>query len=107
MTTSSLKPGDVVLLKFPYSDQSGAKKRPALVLARIDFRSELICLMLTSRFANGPCDHQLADWRKSGLLKPTAARLSRLLTVVPSAVQKKLGIMANQRESQKHDTVTY
>jgi len=91
MTISRYKPGDIILLEFPYSNQSGAKRRPALVLARIDFRNELLCLMLTSHFANNPCDYRLTSWRTAGLLKPTVARLSRLLTVVSSVVLKKLG----------------
>lgn len=44
----SYEPGDVLLIPFPFSDLSGTKKRPALVLAVSEDNQELICMMLTS-----------------------------------------------------------
>ena len=39
--------GDVVVIPFPYSDLSGAKNRPALVIARVN--RDLILCQITSK----------------------------------------------------------
>jgi len=40
--------GDIVVLPFPFSDGSGVKRRPALVLAEADDRDAIVC-QITSR----------------------------------------------------------
>jgi mRNA interferase MazF len=40
--------GDVVVVLFPFSDLSSAKKRPALVIAALDGDDVLLC-QITSR----------------------------------------------------------
>lgn len=40
--------GDIVVLPFPFSDGSGVKQRPALVLAEVDERDVIVC-QITSR----------------------------------------------------------
>ncbi len=84
--------GEVILVPFPFSDLSGIKRRPALVLAVIEKRQELLCLMLTSGIAvKTTFDQQVKSWKEAGLLKPTAAKLNRLFTVSYPIVLKKLG----------------
>jgi mRNA interferase MazF len=43
--------GDVVVVPFPFSDLSNAKRRPALVLAELN-KNDLILCLITSRAAN-------------------------------------------------------
>lgn len=40
--------GDIVVLRFPFSDLSGAKRRPALVVANLD-NDDIILCQITSR----------------------------------------------------------
>ncbi len=40
-------PGDVILLRFPFSDLSGAKVRPAVVVAVVD-RGDFVACQITS-----------------------------------------------------------
>ncbi len=83
--------GEVILVPFPFSDLSGIKRRPALVLAVIEKRQELLCLMLTSGIAvKTTFDQQVKSWKEAGLLKPTAAKLNRLFTVVIQLYSKSL-----------------
>lgn len=88
------EPGDVLLVPFPFSDLSGAKQRPALVLVRHPYRGELVCMMLTSVASGDPWEVQLAFWREAGLLKPTVARVPRLFTIAEGLVYKRLGKLA-------------
>lgn len=44
--------GEVVLVPFPFSNQSGAKKRPALIVSSSDYnrqRPDVIIMAVTSR----------------------------------------------------------
>jgi mRNA interferase MazF len=44
--------GDVALLPFPFTDQTGAKKRPAVVISSLRYQQErpdLIVLAITSQ----------------------------------------------------------
>ncbi|KQV07594.1 type II toxin-antitoxin system PemK/MazF family toxin [Leifsonia sp. Root112D2] len=45
--------GDIVTVSFPYSDGSGVKRRPALVLAEADERDVVLC-QITSRRSSSP-----------------------------------------------------
>ncbi len=44
--------GDVVLVPFPFTDQSGGKKRPAVIVSSSDYnanRRDLIIMAITSQ----------------------------------------------------------
>lgn len=81
-------PGDVVLVPFPFSNLSGAKKRPALIMAAS--QRELVCLMLTSS-PRGENEIQVRRWKEAGLAKPTVARVHRVFTIEAGLVLGKLG----------------
>lgn len=87
----SFNPGDVVLVPFPFSDLSGVKKRPALVLAVADRLKEMVCLMLTSLPGKGGLSHSVVSWKAAGLLKPTTARLHRIFTIDRALALGRLG----------------
>jgi mRNA interferase MazF len=49
--------GDVVLVPFPFTDQSGAKKRPAVVVSSAAYnvgRPDLILMAITSQIKTAP-----------------------------------------------------
>ncbi len=66
--------GDVVLVSFTFSDQSGAKLRPALVMSSDAYhasRQEVILAAVTSNVRRRLVgDHVLNDWKAAGLLFP-------------------------------------
>jgi mRNA interferase MazF len=70
--------GDVVLLPFPFTDQSGTKRRPAVILSMAEYNSrrfEVIVAPITGNVATGqPDDTRLLDWSAAGLLKPSVVK---------------------------------
>lgn len=85
------EPGEIVLIPFPFSDLTGTKKRPALVLAEIGEKQEIICVMLTSIQTGSEYEHSISCWEDAGLLKPTCAKIHRIFTISCYMVHKKIG----------------
>lgn len=66
------KPGDVVLVLFPFTDLESFKKRPALVLSTEAYQrkhKDVIILALTSQ--SQPSRENQIHWQRAGLPKPT------------------------------------
>lgn len=71
--------GDVLLVPFPFTDQSATKKRPAVVVSGRDYnvaRPDVILMAITSQFRPSADfgDLWLRDWRTAGLLKESAVK---------------------------------
>lgn len=72
--------GDVVVVRFPYTDQSASKRRPGMVVSTTAYNEtqpDIILAAITSRTeeAGEPGDFVLNDWQAAGLLKPSAVKL--------------------------------
>lgn len=86
------RPGEVVLLSFPFADAEGAKRRPALIL--LDTGDEdTIVSRVTSQSSRGRFDVELAGWREAGLLLPSVVRVHKLATIEKRLVERKLGAL--------------
>ena len=75
-TTTDCSFGDVVLVPFPFTDQSAVKKRPAIIVSSRVYqqdRPDVILLAVTSRekSATGVGDFRIQHWAEAGLLKPS------------------------------------
>jgi len=72
---TSCSRGDVVLVKFVFADEKGAKQRPGLIVSIDRYhqgRREMILAAITSnigRLLVG--DYKIKGWRESGLLYPS------------------------------------
>jgi mRNA interferase MazF len=87
--------GDVVLVQFPFTDQSSTKQRPAIVISSERYNNErpdLIILAVTSRvrITLGYAEHSLIDWSVAGLLKPSVIK-PLIATIEKSLVRRVLG----------------
>ncbi len=64
--------GQIVLMPFPFTDQTASKKRPAVVVNSSSYyrsRSDLIVMAITSQIhAKTFGDFVIADWKSAGLL---------------------------------------
>lgn len=90
--------GDVVLVPFPFSDQSGLKKRPALIASSNDYNREhpdVVILAVTSRSpaAVGRGEFVIHDTSEAGLLKVSYGK-PVLATIDQRLLLKKLGHLA-------------
>jgi mRNA interferase MazF len=92
---TSYRFGDVVLVPFPFTDQTASKKRPAVVVSSDDYqksRSDLILIAITSQ--NNPAtafgEITVVDWQAAGLLKASIIK-PVLTTIEVTLVLRKLG----------------
>jgi len=64
--------GDVVLVGFVFSDESGRKLRPAIVISSVAYnrvRQEVIVAAITSNVQRRLLgDYRIAKWKEAGLL---------------------------------------
>ena len=81
--------GDIFICEFPFTSGAASKIRPALVLFDL-LRDAIIC-RVTSVPLNGPLDVPLTDWQAAGLLKPSVARLDRIVTAERTVFLRRLG----------------
>jgi mRNA interferase MazF len=94
---TACKRGDVVLVGFVFSDESGKKLRPALVISSSPYnrgRTEVVVAAITSNVRRRLFgDHLIVDWKGAGLLFPSVAT-GILRTVARGMIDRKLGAMA-------------
>jgi PemK-like, MazF-like toxin of type II toxin-antitoxin system len=84
--------GDVVLVRFPFSDLSATKVRPAVVLAAAG-RDDFVLCQITSNSYSDPLAIALsnADFATGGLLAASFARPGKLFTANSSLIFRQVG----------------
>jgi mRNA interferase MazF len=92
---TSYKFGDIILVPFPFTDQTAVKKRPAVVISSAAYnhsRNDLIIMAVASRLhqVNTPGEELVRDWQGAGLLKPSVFK-PILATIENTLVLKRLG----------------
>lgn len=78
-TASRFSVGDVVLVPFPFTDQSGTKKRPAVVVSRRGYnasRRDIVIMAITSQVRTplGFGEAMVGDWQGAGLVKASVLK---------------------------------
>jgi mRNA interferase MazF len=99
-STTTYKRGDVVLVPFPFTDLTGTKQRPALVVSDDAFnstREDVLVVAITSQVPiNLKADEFLiptAELAVCGLPKPSIIRLLKLVSLHQQLVIKRIGRM--------------
>lgn len=93
--TTNYSFGDIVLVSFPFTNQVGQKKRPAVVVSSEAYnrrRPDVILMAVTSkvRQPTGFGDVVIDDWQAAGLIKPSAAK-PVVFTAEKRIILKRLG----------------
>ena len=93
-----MKRGILVLTPFPYTDLSGQKTRPALVVSRSDRPgSDVVLAFITSNSSGTPLLTDLlietsdANFLQTGLKRSSIVKLDKLVTVETSIILGELG----------------
>ena len=86
------EPGDIVLVRFPFTDLSTSKKRPAVILNSAKFttgQGDVVVVALTSQ-PQKDSGLRLSEWKAAGLPKPTWLK-PVIGTLAGSLVVRRLG----------------
>ena len=97
--------GDIVLLKFPFTDGKSYKRRPALIINDYDDGDIIIC-RITSQIYETPNDVNINDWQKSGLRLPSVIRVHKLATLEKDLVEVKMGQIDNSTKEKIRIIIT-
>lgn len=102
--------GDILLVPFPFTDQSAVKRRPAVVVSSTAYhqaRPDILIMAVTSQQPStlSVGEVQVQDWRGAGLLKPSILK-PVLTTIDPALVLKKLGRLTPTDQSALRQALT-
>ncbi|MBI4001496.1 MAG: type II toxin-antitoxin system PemK/MazF family toxin [Nitrospira defluvii] len=91
------KPGDLVLIPFPFSDLQSTKKRPVMVLTPPDRHTNFIGLAITSvEQQNHALQIEPANLVQGALPKPCWIRCDKVFTLSESSIVKTFGAVSPQ-----------
>lgn len=89
---SAIKRGDVVVVRFPFSDLSSHKNRPSLVLAEAEFGNFILCQITSNPYGSKRAVTLPSSAFKNGQLPlKSYIRPDKLFTTDPQIIQKKIG----------------
>lgn len=93
--TTSYSFGDVVLVPFPFTDQSATKKRPAVVVSSDAYnraRPDVILMAITGHMSPYPRIGEvvISGWKEAGLLKASTIK-PILATIEKTLIIRTLG----------------
>ena len=99
--------GDIVLVPFPFTDLSAAKRRPVLVLSGREFNAhspDFIVCGITSNLANAAhsvlIDRQ--DLAKGRIPAPSRIKVAKIATLLQSLAVRTLGRVKPEVLAQVH-----
>lgn len=87
--------GDIVLIRFPFTDLSGSKRRPAIILA--EYPPDIVVAFISSVLPSVPEKSDLLllpsapFFSATGLKKASVVRLRKVVTLEQALVTRKLG----------------
>jgi mRNA interferase MazF len=83
---------DIVLIPFPYSDLTGAKQRPALIISnkKVNKSEDRICCLITSKPSHEGVLIGSNSFEKRGLPFKSWVKPKRLFTIHAKIIRKKI-----------------
>jgi mRNA interferase MazF len=82
--------GDIVLLRFPFTDGQTFKRRPALVINDSDDGDIIVC-RITSQLYNSKYDVIIDNWENAGLKLPSVIRIHKIATLEKEMTEVVIG----------------
>jgi mRNA-degrading endonuclease toxin of MazEF toxin-antitoxin module len=102
------KQWDTVIVPFPFSDQPGTKRRPALVISDRGFNVRghtVLAMITTAGHRSWPGDTTLADHKAAGLQMRCIVRL-KLFTLDNRLLLKRIGGLSVEDQHQIRSQLT-
>jgi mRNA interferase MazF len=92
--------GDIVLVRFPFTNQNAFKQRPAAVVSNRAYnqaRPDVIIMAITSQLHSSSRfgDFLISDWHAANLLKPSAIK-PVFATIEQALVLRTLGTLQDR-----------
>lgn len=90
------KQGDIILTKFPFSNLTDAKLRPAIVISNNNLNkgNDFVCLQITSKQFDDGYFFKLEEKQLQTPLKlDSGIRLQKIFTVNNSVIERKISSM--------------
>ena len=102
--------GDVVLVPFPFTDQSGTKKRPAVVVSSNGYnaaRRDVVIMAITGQVRQSLAfgEALIADWQAAGLIKASVLK-PVFTTIEHSLVARTMGTLSAADTKTLHSVLT-
>jgi len=100
---------NIILVPFPFTDQSATKKRPAVVISSKPYneqRPDLIIMAVTSQIKPAAIIGEvlIQDWQAAGLLKPSAIK-PVITTIEKSLIIKTMGQLKENDQKALQESV--
>ncbi len=97
-----MKKGDIVLARFPFTDLSSEKLRPALVSVPENRNNDVVLAFITTQMdEEDVCDLLVSsknpDFKKTGLKKDSLIKLNKLITLNKSIILGKIGQLSQKQ----------
>ena len=97
--------GDIVLLKFPFTDGKTYKRRPALIINDFNDGDVIVC-RITSQIYNTQNDIFIDNWENCGLKLPSVIRVHKLATLDKDIVENVMGKVDNSTKEKVQLIIT-
>ena len=93
--------GDVVVVPFPFSDLTQAKRRPALVIAQLEGNDRILC-QITSQHVRDPYAIELndSDFEMGALKQKSNIRPSRMFTCDKGIILYRIGQLKSANKTE-------
>ena len=90
--------GDVVVVPFPFSDLTQAKRRPALVISKLEGDDLILCQITSQTIKdNYAISIDDKDFAMGGLKQPSNVRPNRIFTADSHIVLYKVGNLTDNK----------
>ena len=90
--------GSVVLVRFPFSDLSASKLRPAIVLAGVDRDDWILCQITSNPYADTRAvEIGDSDFASGNLMRTSYARPGKLFSANTSLMQRVAGSLTQAK----------
>jgi len=93
--------GQVVLVRFPFSDLTGLKLRPALLLAEVEYGDVVLCQITSKTYGDRiAVTIEQSDLSQGTLPVTSYARPGRLLTAAPALVVRAVATVTEAKRQE-------